>query len=63
MTWGWSWRGLAQASIEFQYLGDFGRITAASVQQIWLDLASWFDATFANGILVIVREAFRTIGD
>lgn len=55
-------RGLAQASIEFQYLGDFGRITAASVQQIWLDLASWFDATFANGILVIVREGFRTIG-
>ena len=43
-------------------MGDFGRLTATSIQQMWMDLASWFQATFSNGILVIVREGFRTIG-
>lgn len=55
-------KGLGQAAIEFQYLGDFGRLTATGIQQMWMDLASWFQATFTNGVLRIVGEGFHTIG-
>ncbi len=55
-------RNLGQAAIEFQYVGDFGRLTATGLREMWFDLGAWFQATFANGILVMVGEAFRTIG-
>lgn len=55
-------KGIAQVGIEFQYLGDFGRLTATSLQAIWFDLASWFDATFTQGIMVMLREGFRSVG-